>query len=104
MESCKRFSSQYSRPAYLNFHCLLRPLCIFNNFIQSRVVAQKTVPKGQCMGAVSWALLDAFGKVRNPDFNHPAIFQAPQGFYFFFRSSFRHGISPKYWKRNLCTS
>jgi hypothetical protein len=64
---------------WLKLHSLLSLLCIFNNIVQARMVAQKAISKGQRMGTWSWSLLHAFGKICDPNFNHPAILKAPQG-------------------------
>jgi len=64
----------------LDLHRLLSFLRVCNNIVQARVIAQKAVSEGQRMGTGSWPLLHAFGKTRDPYFNHPAILKAPQGF------------------------
>jgi hypothetical protein len=55
---------------------------VFNDFIQTRVHAQKTITERQSMRTRRWALLDTFRKTGNSDLDNPAILKPAQRFRF----------------------
>jgi hypothetical protein len=69
-------------------------LCILNHVIDTRMHAEKAIPKGQRMGTVNGSPFCTFSKVSNSNLNNAAIFDALGGFFFCFRSLFRHDRSP----------
>jgi hypothetical protein len=81
-------------PVKLALHGLLSFLCILDDFAQTGMRAQKAISKGQGIGTGRRPLLDAFGKIYNPNLNDTAIFKAAQGPGFCLHGLFRHRGPP----------